>query len=123
MVIDAQGIALVLGAIGVLLASIGSFIVQMVALARQSDNKRDTDKKLEVLHTQGNSNLETARKLSEALGLEKGRQIGAADERAASVAASAPMPIVVQMPEQPSPLPVTVVDPDGKPSKLGPKKT
>lgn len=80
--IDYNGIAVVIGAVGVLLASIGSFIVQMVALMRQRDNRQAIDQKLEALHVQGNSNLETARKLSEALGVEKGKQIGVNEERA-----------------------------------------
>jgi len=79
---DYQGLAILLGAVGVLIASVGSFVVQMVGLARQRDNKQDTDSKLEALHTQGNSNLAEARKLSEALGVEKGMQLGIVKERA-----------------------------------------
>jgi len=84
-----EGIALVLGAVGVLLASVGSFVVQMVALARQRDNRQAIvqkleaqDVKLEDLHKQGNSNLEVARKLSEEVGVMKGKVIGATEERA-----------------------------------------
>jgi len=90
VVIDYNGVALVLGAIGVLLASIGTFIVQMVALARQRDNKEVIVQKLEAqdvklkdLHDQGNSNLAVARQLSEEVGVMKGKIIGAAEERAA----------------------------------------
>lgn len=131
--IDYNGIALVLGAIGVLLASVGSFIVQMVALARQRENKKDTDLQLKELHTQGNSNLVTARALSEALGVEKGRQIGAADsareegkragiaEERANPMIPAPPQVNVNVPALPLPLPVTVVEPDGTPAAL-PKK-
>lgn len=127
--IDFSGIALVIGAMGVLLASVGTFIVQMVALTRQAAIKQDTDRKLDALHDQGNSNLATARALSEALGVEKGRQIGASDsaraagkqegieEERAKPMIPAPQPIVVTMPEQESPLPVTVVEPDGTPAK------
>ena len=61
----------------------------MVQLARSSQDrlqrkvdKLDTDKKLQDLHEQGNSNLQEARKLSEALGVEKGKALGVTQERA-----------------------------------------
>jgi len=118
---DYQGLAILLGAVGVLIASVGSFVVQMVGLARQTANKQDTDRQLDGLHKQGNSNLAVARRLSEEVGVMKGKILGAAEERANP--SEAPGPIIVQMPEQESPLPVTVVDPDGEPSKMESKKS
>ena len=78
----AQDWSLLIGAIGIALPIIGSFIVQMVTLARVASNKKDTDLQLKALHDLGNSNLVEAKIVSEKLGVEKGRQLGVTQERA-----------------------------------------
>ncbi len=60
MAIDYPGIA-------ILLTSATTSVVSIVTLVRQGKNKADTDVKLQELHAQGNSNLETARILAEKL--------------------------------------------------------
>jgi len=78
----AQDWAILITAIGVALPAVGAFIVQMIMLARQKSNKADTDQQLKQLHDQGNSNLAEAKKLSEALGVERGKTLGITQERA-----------------------------------------
>lgn len=125
--IDSQGIALILGAVGLLITTVGTFIVSMVTLARQGriEVKQATlVTQQEVIHTLVNSQSEKLNKAIEAGALARGKIQGALEERAnpsalAGQAASAPAPTqveIVSVDHQALPLPVEVV-------KTGPKKT
>jgi hypothetical protein len=79
MNLNYEGIALVVTAVSVAIPSIGTFIVQMITLARQAANKETLGTKIEAL----SENLEKSKIiLVEQFGIEKGRQEGVLQERA-----------------------------------------
>ena len=73
--IDYQGIA-------TLIASVTTSIVSLVALGRQRRNRDATDEKLEVLHKLTNGQSEKLNAVTQQLGIEQGKVIGANQERA-----------------------------------------
>lgn len=117
MAIDSQGIALILGAVGILITTVGTFIVSMVTLFRQGradQRSTERDTKIAQVHDLVNSQSEKLNRAIEAGALARGKIEGALEERAnpsqqpqrALQQSEDPIPVVVKQPE---PLPVTVV--------------
>jgi hypothetical protein len=75
--IDYQGIAIVIGAVGVFITGIGTFIGQMVGLARMGKMAATTD----LTHNLVNSQSEKLNKAIEARALSDGIQQGRLEER------------------------------------------
>lgn len=75
--VNYEGIALILGAFGVLITTVGTFVVSMVTLARQGRLVVQQ----EVIHGLVNSQSEKLNKAIEAGALARGKIQGALEER------------------------------------------
>ena len=74
MAVDYTGIA-------TLVASLTASAVTLISLMRQGRNKASTDEQLAVFHNLANGQSAKVADISEKLGIEKGKVIGADQER------------------------------------------
>ena len=119
MEIDYQGLATLITSLTAAVVAIVTLIRTGRVEARQGvmSTKQDTmEKKQEVIHTLVNSQSEKLNVAVATIARAEGRASGIAEEREKPMVPATP--VVVNVPELPSPLPVTVVEPDGTPSKL-----
>lgn len=75
---DFAGIALIITAIGTLLTAMAT----AASIVMQAINQRATDRKLQGLHEQGNSNAERMQALARQAGLKEGNLQGRAEQTA-----------------------------------------
>lgn len=75
---DFAGIALIITAIGTLLTAMAT----AASIVMQEMNRRETSRRLQGLHDQGNSNLQQMQRIARAAGIAEGNLQGRAEQTA-----------------------------------------